>query len=207
MIFTTYKANRRNSRGREAGGEFPLQGFPARHRRALGPTQRGCKAAALGSHRDGRRRAPCFSRGRSVDVRPPGARGGGDHRAWGWGHICWLSPADSAGSRDPHLLARSLLSLHTSVPNLQQLLHPKEIPFLSPRVLKYGSGPPLLALLTQNCCLSLFLSYLTTLYSEVPGHRIPGLYPRKLVLSQLTAQGVKEKLPQQNTQPAQVPVR
>lgn len=72
MIFTTYKANRRDSRGREAGGEFPLQGFPARHRRALGPTQRGCKAAALGSHRDGRRRAPCFSRGRSVDVRPPG---------------------------------------------------------------------------------------------------------------------------------------
>lgn len=29
------------------------------------------------------------------------------------------------------------------------------------------------------------LHYLTTLYSEVPGHRIPGLYPRELVLSQL----------------------
>lgn len=124
----------------------------------------------------------------------------------GLGHICWLSPANSAGSQDCGVPARSLLSSHTSVPNLQQLLRSKEILSLPPRVLKCSRVTPLLAPPTANCRLSLFLSYLTTLYSEVPGHRIPSLYPRELVLSQLTVQGVKEKLPWQNTPLAQMPV-
>lgn len=110
------------------------------------------------------------------------------------------------GSRDRYLLARSLLSLHALVPNLPQLLRWR-YPFLSPRVLKNHRGPQPLALPTGNHCLRLLLPYLATLYSEVPGHRIPGLYPRELVLSQLTVQRVKEKLAQQDTQLAQVPVR
>lgn len=76
----------------------------------------------------------------------PPAQGEGRSQSVGLCHIGCLSPASSAGGRDCHVLARSLLTLHTPVPHPQQLLCLKETPLPPPGLLKYRRGSPLLAL-------------------------------------------------------------
>lgn len=88
--------------------------------------------------------------------------------------------------------ARDLRGLHPSIPNLQQLFHVEEAPFLPLRALNRCRASAPRALPAGNCSLKLLLSYLATLYPEVPGHGIASLDARELVLPQLTAESQGE---------------